>query len=421
LTPSRQVRPAGVPVQARVAMPGSKSLTIRALAAAALGRGRSHLYGALRSEDTAAMTRCLAGLGISLQVEVEPWAVDGAAGDLAPIAEVIDVNESALSARILIAMSALGRGELTIDGQGSLRRRPMDGLLEALAAWGVETHSAGTVPVTVSGRGGVPGGPVSVDATKTSQFATALLLVAPLAERATELRIDRLVGSRGYLELTVSVMRDFGAAVTPTLTGYVVEPGGYDASDYVVEPDASAAVYPMLAAAITGGEVELDGLTSDSHQPDMAVAGVFAEMGCEVRAGESGLLIRGPEGRLRPYHGDLGAIPDGALAVAVACLFADGPSVIGGMGSLRHKESDRLRALKEGIDRLGAFAKIRGDSLLIGPGELTPAVIDSHGDHRIAMSFGTAGLAVAGIRISQPEVVAKTWPGFWDMLEDLTG
>lgn len=367
------------------------------------------------------MTRCLTGLGISLQVEVEPWAVDGDGGDLAPLAEVIDVGESALSARILIAMMALGRGELTIDGQGSLRRRPMDGLLEALAAWGVEAHSTGTVPVTVSGRGGVPGGPVSVDATKTSQFATALLLVAPLAERATELRIDGLLGSRGYLELTVLVMRDFGAAVTPTLTGYVVEPDGYDASDYVVEPDASAAVYPMLAAAITGGEVELDGLTSDSHQPDMAVAGVFAEMGCEIRAGQSGLLIRGPDDGLRAYHGDLGVSPDGALAVAVACLFADGPSEIGGLGSLRHKESDRLWALKEGIDHLGAVAQVRGDSLIIEPGELTPAVIDSHGDHRIAMSFGTAGLVVNGIRITQPEVVAKTWPGFWDMLEDLTG
>ena len=367
------------------------------------------------------MIRCLEDLGISVQVEVEPWAVDGNAGHMAPSAQVIDAGESALSARILIAMSALGRGELVIDGQGSLQRRPMGGLLAALSAWGVEVHSGGTVPVTVSGRGGVFGGPLSVDASKTSQFATALLLIAPLAETPTELRIDGLVGSRGYTELTVLVMRNFGAVVTPTLTGYVVEPGGYRSADYIVEPDASAAVYPMLAAAITGGEVELEGLTLDSHQPDMAVAGVFAEMGCDVRAGESGLVVRGPPDRLRPYHGDLGRTPDGALAVAVACLFAGGPSEIRGLSSLRHKESDRLRALKEGIDRLGASAEIRGDSLVIEPDEPTAAIIDSHGDHRIAMSFATAGLAVEGVSISQPDVVAKTWPGFWEMLENLMG
>lgn len=417
----REVRPATGAVEARVRPPGSKSLTIRALAAASLATGRSHLYGALQSEDTTAMIRCLRELGIGVQVEVEPWAVDGTGGHLTPSATVLDAGESALSARLLIAMAALAHGEITVDGGGSLQRRPMGELVEAMGAWGVEARSEGTVPVTVSGRGGILGGPVSVDGSKSSQFATALLIVAALARSASELRIDGAEGSQGYLDLTVAVMREFGAVVTPTITGHLVEAGGYRPADFIVEPDASAAVYPMLAAAITGGRAEIEGLALASAQPDTAVAGVLAEMGCQVSESESGFVVHGPAQRLRPYRGDLSASPDGAVAVAVACLFADGASEIGGLGSLRHKESDRLQALKEEICRLGAVAQIKGDSLVIEPADLAPVVIDPHGDHRIAMAFATVGLVVDGISVSHPEVVAKTWPGFWEVLDGLGG
>lgn len=415
------MRPSAGRLDALVALPGSKSLTIRALAAAALASGRSHVYGALTADDSMAMARALEDLGAGVQTGADPWTVDGTGGHLRPRASTVDAAESALSARLLVAMAALGTGGLTVDGRGSLKRRPMAGLVDALAQWGVEAHSDGRIPVTVMGRGGLRGGPVPVDCGVTSQFATALLVVSPMAQDATDLRIDGLRGSRGYLDLTVEVMRAFGADIEPTITGYRVEPTGYRSSDFVVEPDASAAAYPMLAAAISGGRVEIGGLRADSSQPDMAVSVVFEEMGCRLESTDSGMALEGPDGPLSPFRGDLSAMPDGALAVAAACLFADGPSELTGLGSLRHKESDRLHALATEIDRLGASATVDGDKLAIRPAKIAAAVIDPHGDHRIAMALAPIGLVVPGLAVDDPDVVAKTWPGFWAMLDDLAG
>lgn len=401
--------------------PGSKSLTIRALAAAALAEGRSHIYGPLLSDDTMAMKRCLRDVGVGVRTEVEPWEVEGRGGRIDSPRGPLDAGESALTARLLVAMAALGRGETEVTGGGTLARRPMVGLVETMRQWGVEVDSKGEVPVRVSGLGGLRGGPVTVDASQTSQFATAALMVSPMAEGTIDLRIDGLRGSRGYLDMTVSVMTEFAAAVTPTITGYEVESTGYSPADYVVEPDASAAVYPMLAAAITGGRVELTGLTASGIQPDLAVAGVLETMGCRLENGESGIVVEGPRGPLRPFHGDLSTSPDGALAVAVACVFADGESVLSGLGSLRHKESDRLSALATELRRLGAGAAVSGDTLRITPAELAPTVIEPHGDHRIAMAFAPVGLMVGGLRVADPDVVKKTWPGFWTMLDGLAG
>lgn len=417
----RPVRPAAGPVNAKVDLPGSKSLTIRALATAALASDRSHLYGALTAEDPMAMARALEHLGVGVQSGEDPWTVDGTGGHLQPRVTTIDASESALSARLLAAMAALASGGLTVTGRGTLKRRPMTALVDALADWGVEVHSDGGVPLTVKGRGGLPGGPVRVDCGVTSQFATALLIVSPMAGEATDLRIDGLEGSRGYLDLTVEVMTAFGADVEPTLTGYRVQPTGYRSSDFVVEPDASAAVYPMLAAAISGGRVQLSGLQAGSSQPDIAVSRVLEEMGCRLEPTETGMVVHGPDGPLHPFRGDLSSMPDGAVAVAAACLFADGVSELAGLGSLRHKESDRLHVLATEIDRLGASATVTGDTLVIRPGRITPVVIDAHGDHRIAMSLAPLGLVVPGFAVDDPGVVDKTWPGFWSMLDALAG
>lgn len=417
----RPVRPATRRVDARVVLPGSKSLTIRALAAAALAPDRSHLYGALSADDTMAMARALEDLGVAVQTGGDPWTVDGTGGHIHPRVTTVDASQSALSARVLMALAALGTGELTVTGEGNLKRRPMTGLVDALADWGVEVHSEGTVPVTVMGRGGLRGGSVRVDCGLTSQFATALLIVSPTAEEVTDIRIDGLQGSRGYLDLTEEVMRAFGADLEPTITGYRVEPTGYRPSDFVVEPDASAAVYPMVAAAISGGRVEIGGLAADSSQPDIAASVVLQEMGCRLELTDGGMVVEGPDGPLRPFRGDLSGMPDGALAIAAACLFADGASELTGLESLRHKESDRLRALATEIQRLGASADVTGDTLVIRPGKLAPVMIDPHGDHRIAMALAPIGLVVPGLVVDDPGVVDKTWPGFWAMLDDLAG
>jgi 3-phosphoshikimate 1-carboxyvinyltransferase len=233
------------------------------------------------------------------------------------------------------------------------------------------------------------------------------------------IELEGAEGSIGYLDLTLDVMRGFGAQVERSGNSFQVEPGGYLAADFEIEPDASAAVYPMVAAAIRGGSVTLSGLDDSSHQPDIEITKILAEMGCNVTLSLGSTTVGADGGPLRPIEVDLSAMPDGALAVAVACLFATGESRLDGLGSLRHKESDRLRALTDQLRNVGGHARVDGDSLTISPGSLRPAKVETYGDHRIAMALSLVGLVQQGIEIEAPEVVDKTWPGFWDMLEAL--
>lgn len=416
----RGLAPAAGPIRASVKPPGSKSVTIRALAAAALAPGRSHLYGPLDADDTLAMAEVLRGFGVAVAVGSEPWTVDGRGSDLRTPDQVLDAGESGLTARIAIAMAALVDGEVTIDGVGRLRMRPLGPLLDALANQGVSfSASDGTLPVTVSGHGGLWGGEIAVDSTLSSQFVTALLLVAPTTREPTRLRIEGDRGAAGYVELTGRVMSGFGAEVDQTITGYEVPNTGYHPADFQVEPDVSAAVYPMVAAAITGGSTAIEGVWLDSLQPDIAVADRLRFMGCSVTEGETGLVIEGPE-ILDPIETDMAGAPDGALALAVACLFASAPSRITGLSTLRHKESDRLFAMSQEMEKLGARATVDGDTLRIDPGILRGATIDPHGDHRVAMSLALVGLRVGGVVIEHPEVVNKTWPGYWETMTSAT-
>lgn len=411
-----RVQTAGAPIDAKMRPPGSKSITIRALAAAAMAEGRSHLYGALVADDTAAMIGALRGLGIDVNERSEPWAVDGQGGHLQSSGSVIDVNESGLTARIVLMMSAFSETSTTITGRGRLLQRPIGSIVDVLASQGVSVQTTdGFLPATVNGQGGLWGGDIDVDCSKSSQFATSVLLAAPLMSQPARVRLSGLEGSGGYLDTTLMVMEAFGAHVDRTITGFETIPRGYLSSDFPVEPDASAAVYPLVAAAITGGRVEIEGLNLDSTQPDMRIAAHLAAMGCEVDDVESGLVLTGPE-RLEPLETDLSDAPDGALALAVACAFAEGPSRLAGLHSLRYKESDRLEALSSELGKIGVQTDIADDELLVMPGPLHGGVIDPHGDHRIAMSLAVAGLRVEGVEVSNPSVVSKTWPDFWEKL-----
>jgi 3-phosphoshikimate 1-carboxyvinyltransferase len=296
----------------------------------------------------------------------------------------------------------------------------MGGLVEALAALGVAVRSdQGGLPLVVEGSGSLRGGYVRVPARDTTQFATALLLVAPLATEPLTIAIDGLQGSTGYLDLTLAVMTSFGGHVERSGREFHVGCTGYRAVDFRIEPDASAAVYPLVAAAIRGGRVTINGLGASSRQPDLQIARVLTSMGCRVTLESESTTIESGGGPLEPIEADLSEMPDGALAVAVACLFAHGESRLDGLGSLRHKESDRLQALADQLRNVGGEARLEGDSLVIVPGVLRPAKVDTYGDHRIAMAFSLVGLAHPGIEIEGPEVVDKTWPGFWDMLDSL--
>jgi 3-phosphoshikimate 1-carboxyvinyltransferase len=414
------VRPAQGPIVATVRPPGSKSQTIRALVAAALAPGMSHLVGALDADDTSFARSALAALGVAVGGDQGVWTVEGTGGDLRPPPAEIDAGASGLTARALIAISPLVDGKVIVVGRDRLPERPMGGLVQALRDLGVDaTSDLGHLPVTVMGTGRLPGGRVEVDSTQTSQFASALLLAAPMADGPLSIEPSGMSGSHRYLEITLATMRAFGARVTEDDGCFLVEPSGYQPGTHQIEPDASAAVYPMAAAAITGGRVNVEGLGSASLQPDLEIAHVFEDMGCNVSQTATATTIEGGD-ELRPVDVDLAGSPDGALAVAVTCLFAGGTSRLRGLGSLRFKESDRLAATADGLERLGATARVEGDDLVIVPGRTRGARIDSYGDHRIAMSFALAGLRIPGVEIANPGVVAKTWPGFWETLAAMT-
>lgn len=366
------------------------------------------------------MIGVLRGLGVGISTRSEPWTIDGTGGYLIAPDGPLDAGESGLTARIALVLAALAEGVSVIDGRGRLRQRPFGGVVETLSDQGVDIITTdGGLPMTVTGQGGLWGGAMSVDCTRSSQFATALMLGAPLTTNETSLRTEGLEGSKGYLAITARVMEAFGAEVSPTITGFDIGGGGYSPRDYVIEPDASAAVYPMVAAAITGGRVVVEGLSRRSLQPDVMVADQLQRMGCTVEDTDIGLVVDAGADRLRALEADMAAAPDGALALAVACLYAEGTSRLDGLHSLRFKESDRLDALTGELRRIGGRVDVEGDALLIRGGDLHEGTVDPHGDHRIAMSVALVGLTVDGVEVDHPEVVNKTWPGYWEWIEGL--
>lgn len=401
--------------------PGSKSLTNRALVVGALARPAvSRLYGTLAADDTAAMVGGLRSFGVLVDDNEDPWLVLGTGGDILVPETAVDVGASGTTARFLTALAALAPGTAVIDGTPRMRERPIAPLAAALGDLGVEVATRGGFPpVEVRGAGRLSGGRVKVDSSLSSQFASALLLISPMAEGMVEIELEGPVVSRGYLEGTVEVMRAFGASVTVDGDRFVVEPGGYAKAHYIIEADASAAVYPAVAAAITGGSVTIEGIPPGSSQPDLIILDVLATMGCDVVHDELGIHVTGPGGTLHPVDVDFTGAPDGAMAVAVAALFASGRSRLRGLSTLRVKETDRLTALETELSRLGAEATAGEGTLEIVPGALRGATIETYDDHRMAMSLSLVGLVVPGVSIADPGVVNKTWPGFYDMLEAL--
>ncbi len=417
------IRPRGA-LAATVRVPGSKSLTNRALVAAALASGQSRLEGGLRSDDTTAMIEALRALGCGIDLGEDAWRVQGLAGKLASPKAPLDAGNSGTTARFLTAVATLADGPVVIDGSPRMRERPIQDLVDALAELGARVRvlgHAGCPPVRAEG-GGLPGGRAVIEARRSSQYVSAVLLAAPYAPAGVELvcRDGKLV-SRPYVDLTLELMRAFGAAAGWGADAALrVEPGhAYRGRAYAIEPDASAAVYPLCAAAIAGGRVRVAGLPGDSIQADLALLPILERMGCRVARGPEGLEVTGPAGRLRGVDVDMNALPDAALALAVVALFAEGPTRIRNVANLRIKETDRLAALERELRKLGANARSGSDFLEIIPGAPRSAAIASYEDHRMAMAFALAGLRIPGVSICDPGCVSKTWPEYFSMLEAL--
>jgi 3-phosphoshikimate 1-carboxyvinyltransferase len=375
------------------------------------------------SDDTDAMIRSLRRLGVEIDDSGSDWPIEGSGARLRGCEGALDVGNSGTTARFLTAAACLADGPVVIDGDARMRERPIEDLVEALAALGADCRiegAGGCPPVRVAG-GELRGGRVAIDASRSSQYVSAVLLTAPYAKRDVELELrgGRLI-SRPYVELTLELMRAFGAEAGWREGRLWVAAGArYHGRDYAIEPDASAAVYPFCAAAIAGGRVRVDGIRANSIQADLGVLPLLAQMGCRVERGPDYAIVEGPGGPLRPLDADLNDLPDASLALAVVALFAEGPSRIRNVGSLRIKETDRLHALETELSRLGAQARAGDEDLTIEPGPLHGAEIHTYRDHRMAMSFALAGLRVPGVSIQDPGCVAKTWPDYFQALERL--
>ncbi len=406
---------------ATLTVPGSKSFTNRALVCAALAEGESVLAGWLDSEDTRTMIEALGRLGVEVEDRGPDLGVRGVGGEFAIPLHPLDCGASGTTMRFLTALATLVPGPVVLDGSARMRERPIQPLAAALGQIGGSIRTAaGCPPVTVQG-GSLSGGEVTIDSRQSSQFLSALLLVAPMSEGHVKIT-SAPITSRPYVDMTIDTMSAFGIAVeTPNDDTFWVAPDQrYRARTYRIEPDASAATYFFAAAAVTGGRVKVDGIMAASTQSDVRFVEVMERMGCRVDRGVNWVSVRGP----RYLHGidvDLNALPDSALTLAVVACLAHGRTTIRNIWNLRVKETDRMAALKCELEKLGATVETSATDLIIDPPEsLTPARISTYGDHRMAMSFAVAGLAVDGIVIENPECVAKTFPDFFDRLKLLS-
>lgn len=416
------VEPLSRPPVATIRPPGSKSLTNRALVVAALADGRSELRGALAADDTAAMAECVAGLGaqVTWPTGSDVVQVDGVAGVPRPGPVLLGARLSGTTARFVLAACALGPGPYTVDGDPPLRARPMGGSLEALADLGLRVeHTDGRLPVTVSG-GPVAGGQLEVRGDVSSQYLSGLAMAGACLPAGLVVDVDGPLVSMPYVELTVSVMRAFGAdagfeADTGRLTAH---PGGYRGTTFTVEADASAASYFLAAAAVTGGTVRIEGVGASSTQGDVAFAGVLERMGADVQWGPDWIEVTGPgRGGLRGISVDLADLSDTAPTLAAVAVFADTPTEVTGVGFIRGKETDRIAAVVTELRRLGLSATETPDGFVVEPGVPRPAAIRTYDDHRMAMAFTLVGLVVPGVRICDPRCVGKTYPRFFEDVE----
>jgi 3-phosphoshikimate 1-carboxyvinyltransferase len=423
MTDSLEIMPVTKPIQGHIRPPGSKSITNRALVCAALADGTSTLRGALDSEDTRVMIASLASLGIEVKLrdEGQTLEVAGASGQIPALKAKLFCANSGTTIRFLTALATLGHGSFQLDGVARMRERPIGDLIDALEQLGtrVVSKNGDRCPPVVVHANGLRGGVAKIRGDISSQFLSAVLMTAPAASSPVELVIDGALVSQPYVEMTREVMRAFGVEVETAsdLSRFAIAPQKSRACEYAIEPDASAASYFWAAAAITGGEVTVEGLSDNSLQGDVKFVDCLAQMGCEVQRADASITVIG-----RPLRGidvDMNAISDTVQTLSVVALFAEGPTAIRNAAHVRHKETDRLAAVGTELRKLGAAVAERADGLLITPRDFRPAAIDTYRDHRMAMSFALAGLRIPGIRINDPSCVEKTYPRYFDDLRKL--
>lgn len=410
--PVARITPVTQPLVGRVTLPGSKSVTNRALLVAGLARGTSRLTGILRSDDTHYMMTALRAMGVGITELDETTVEVTGTGTLHAAEEPLFLGNAGTATRFLTAAVALVDGTTIVTGDEHMQKRPIAPLLDTLQAMGVDASSdTGCPPVTVRGTGTFQSGEIEVSGKLSSQYISAIMMLAAMGDGETRITIGGgQIGAVGYLHITAAVMRAFGANVEfPSDSEIIVAPGGYTATDYHVEPDASAATYLWAAEKLTGGRIDIGVAPEDMNQPDAKayeMIAAFPQMPAEI---------------------DGSQMQDAIPTLAVLAAFNHTPVRFTGIENLRVKECDRIDAVHKGLTAIReGLATVEGDDLIVhgapalaGQARNDISLIDSHADHRIAMSFALAALHLPGVTIEDPDCVSKTFPDYWEVLRGL--
>jgi len=411
-------------VAGTVRLPGSKSISNRALLLSALARGETRLLGLLDADDTRVMLDALAQLGVRSEREGDALRVHGAGGALSARQATLFLGNAGTAFRPLTAVLALAAGEYRLSGVARMHERPIGDLVDALRQLGARIEylgSEGFPPLAIHSARVRAQAPVRVRGDVSSQFLSALLMALPVIGTPGSVEVAGTLISKPYVEITLNLMARFGIAVEREDWRVFRVPAGPYRSPGVlqVEGDASSASYFLAAGAIAGGPVRVEGVGRDSIQGDTAFIEVLAKMGAQIATGPDWIEVRG-RAPLAPFDLDLNHIPDAAMTAAVAALFARGPSTLRNIASWRVKETDRIAAMATELRKFGAQVEERPDGLRITPPpQLRPASVDTYDDHRMAMSLALATLGGVEVRVNDPDCVAKTFPGYFDALASI--
>jgi 3-phosphoshikimate 1-carboxyvinyltransferase len=418
-----QIIPISHPLNATVRVPGSKSLTNRALLIAALANGTTRLTDALFSDDSRYFAQALQTLGFDVVLDEtnHEMTVTGLGGRIPARSAELFIGNAGTAARFLSAFLALGDGEYLLDGDSRMRERPIGDLVQSLTQLGATIHGQpSTVPLRILAHG-LPGGKTQIAGNISSQFLSALLMVAPYAQTPIEIELSTDLNSKPYVDMTLAIMSDFGVQIERhDYSRFIIHPTPYfPLSTYPIESDASAASYFFAAPAILGGTVSVENISRRSKQGDIAFLDVLQRMGCTVMEEENAILVTRPSS-LVGLDVDMRDIPDTAQTLAAIAPFASTLTRIRGIASARVKETDRVSAVCAELTRLGVQVEEHEDGMTIYPcNTFQPAAIQTYNDHRMAMSFALIGLRVPGVTIENPGCVSKTFPNYFDVLEAL--
>lgn len=422
-SPSLQIAPIHHPLSVTVCVPGSKSLTNRALLIAALANGTTRLSNALFSDDSKYLAKALQILGFNVQLDEinSEMTVTGLGGNIPSTKAKLFIGNAGTAARFLSAFLTLGNGEYVLDGEPRMRERPIGDLVEALHQLGVELEATNNCPPVEIFARGLQGGKTKMTGNISSQFLSALLMVAPYAKSPVEIEVITELSSKPYVDMTIAIMQEFGVKIKRYgYERFMIQPSFFfPLSTYQIESDASAASYFFAAPAICGGRVRIENISRDSKQGDIAFLDVLRQMGCMIREDNNSIEVEGTDA-LRGVNVDMRDLSDTAQTLAAVAPFASSPTRIRGIASARLKETDRVHATCTELARLGVRVDEYADGMTIHPcEEFRPATIQTYNDHRMAMAFSLIGLRVAGITIENPSCVSKTFPDYFEVLDQL--